>query len=197
MKSADLYRVLRADLGPWFKARSFNSYRRAGLGFQKIYGGQKLIVWFQCNKWGWDKYAGSSFFVNLGLIPVEADHAATPNRIDKYLTDEELEAARVYRNEVVARLVAPPESHFRELQEHFPKSELGEQMIQAARNEFLPVQEVSRHPEFRYFQPNDAAWWAAFLHGPLDRAMKAVVGDAQPSGPADGPASASLRQARG
>lgn len=193
MNAAELYRVLRDDLDPWFKERGFKRHRSAGLGYQRPHSERFLLVWFQCDKWGWDKYAGSSFFVNIAVAASPELWSGRVERLNHYLTDDELTLAREYRNAIALHITPPPESYFEELRLHFARYPSSEKMLQTLRNEFLPqIEPYRRNHDFayRYFQPSDVIGWAHFIRAPIERAIVQVAGAAQPALAADAPQAA-------
>jgi hypothetical protein len=117
MKSADLYRELRAGLGGWFRAERFKR-ARAQLGWSR----PPLLIWFQCDQWGWDPYAGSGFFVNFQIGGGVSPWSGPTERLQHFLTDAELEAARELQNGVIRRLSPPPPHHVQALRSAFARS---------------------------------------------------------------------------
>src|SRR5687768_2118566 len=100
MKAAELYRLLEAELGPAMAARGFKKRRGSRLGFQRQVADKYHTIWFQADSWGWDAYAGSSFFVNFSVTPSPdpEDPARRDERLNYFLTDAELVQAREYRD---------------------------------------------------------------------------------------------------
>lgn len=65
MKSTEVYRTIDGIVGPWTNANGFTRAKSGWLAYQKPCAGKHLVFWFQCNRWGWDKYSGSSFVVEF------------------------------------------------------------------------------------------------------------------------------------
>jgi hypothetical protein len=178
MKAAELYKILRGELDSWFKERGFKRHRSSGLAYQKPHDTGFVMVWFQCDKWGWDKWAGSSFFVNVTLSATLDPWSGRMERLNAFMTDEELERARELRNDVVARIPVPPESYFAELWAVFSRRESGEALLQTVRDEFRPAtMPYSRRHDLmlRYFRPTDVIAWAAFIRAPLARGIAGMT----------------------
>ena len=178
MKAAELYKILHGELESWFRERGFRRHRASPLSYQKAHDTRFLLVWFQCDTWGWDKWAGSSFFVNVTLSETLAPWSGRMERLNAFMTDEELERARELRNAVVARIPPPPESYFAELWAVFSRRESGEALLETVRDEFRPstIPYSRRHDlKLRYFQPTDVIAWAAFMRAPLARALVAIT----------------------
>lgn len=114
MKSAEVYRVLRAFVGPWAKASGF----RRGPGGMLAYWrrgmreAETLTFWCQCSQDGWDAHAGSKF--TLELQRSEDPRPGTGRkraRAGRLLLPEERERFRVLQNQVIARLRRPTTEH--------------------------------------------------------------------------------------
>ena len=178
MKAAELYRVLEAALEPEMRAHGFKKRRAARLGFQRHVDDKYQTIWFQADKWGWDPYAGSSFFVNFAVSPSPdpEDPARRDERLNYFLTDDELTRAREYRDIVVARIPRPPESYFQTLQEQFAKTAANAPaLVATVRAQFEPEPlPYRRHQDFslRYFTPADVEGWAEMIRSMLPRAVK-------------------------
>ena len=107
--SRALYGELRAALGPTMKQ---NGFRRAGggrLGWTRPSPDGHLTVWFQCDKWGWDKSWGSKFTVEFVTAPEPGSLAhlgkGRSERIGYLLEGfEDLDQLRIRNNAVIERL---------------------------------------------------------------------------------------------
>ena len=181
MKAAELYKLLDAELGPALREHGFRKRRSSRLAFQRSVAGRYQTISFQADKWGWDQYAGSSFFVTFSVSPSPDpdDAARREERLNHFLTDAELAQARDYRDSVVAHIPRPPAAHFATLEEQFHKSAPGTaaQMIAALRAEFEPASEPYRRNQdfgLRYWTPADIAGWASFVRVVLPRALEAM-----------------------
>ena len=179
MKAKDLYRVLESEVGPWLKERGFKKRRVSRLTLQRLVDGKYQSVWFQCDKYGWDSYAGGKFYVNFTVSESTDPEAGARQeaRLNHFLTDAELERARKYRDEIVARIPKPPYSYFEDLQAAFSKSagpESAGSLIQTVRDQFEPESiPYRRHQDFslRYWQPGDIVGWSALIRAVLPRAI--------------------------
>ena len=179
MKAAELYRVLDAELGPALRAQGFGKRRSGRLAFQRDAAGKYQTVGFQADKWGWDPYAGSSFFVNFAVSPSPdpRDPARRDERLNYFLTEAELVRAREYRDALVARIPPPPELYFRALEAQFATAgaEAARDLVRTVRAQFEPEpQPYRRHQDFslRYWTRADIEGWAAFIRSMLPRAIE-------------------------
>jgi hypothetical protein len=178
MKAAELYRLLDAELAPALGAHGFKKRRGSRLGFQRKVGDKYHTIWFQADRWGWDAYAGSSFFVNVSVTPSPdpEDPARRDERLNYFLTDAELIQAREYRDALVARIPRPPESYFQTLQEQFARTASDAAgLVATIRAQFEPESlPYRRHQDFglRYWAAADVQGWALFIGSVLPRAIK-------------------------
>lgn len=178
MKAKELYRVLQTELGPSLEKSGFRKQRSSRLTYQRLVGDSYHTVWFQCDKYGWDSYAGGSFFVNF-TVSRSADVDAVDRREERlnyFLTDSELVRAREYRDEVVARIPKPPESYFEALEAAFAKSaDSASSLVMTVRGYFEPEpMPYRRNQDFdlRYWQPEDVKGWASLIESVLPRALE-------------------------
>ena len=180
MKANELYKLLEKRLRPLLGERDFKKQRKSRLTFQRLVGDKYQSVWFQCDKWGWDAYAGSSFFVNftVSATPDVEGIQRREERLNFFLTDEELERARAYRDKLVSNIPKPPESYFDELEAGFARSvgpESAASLIQTVRDQFEPEPlPYRRNQDFglRYWSPADVEGWASFIAPVLPRAIQ-------------------------
>jgi hypothetical protein len=178
VKARDLYRVLQGELGPRLEKSGFRKQSRSRLTYQRLAGDIYQTIWFQCDKYGWDSYAGGSFFVNFTVSgspdPESVDRRE--ERLNYFLTDSELVRAREYRDQVVARIPKPPESYFEALEAAFAKSaESASSLVMTVRGYFEPEpMPYRRHQDFglRYWQPEDVKGWASLIEPVLPRALE-------------------------
>ena len=176
MKSAELYRLLRPDLGPWFRERDFKAARRTQLGWYR----DPLLIWFQCDKSGWNQCAGSSFFVNVQIGAAPEPWSGPVERLQRFLTDAELEQMRALQNDVIRKLLAPPREYIEQMREAFSKYRDGAAMLEAILSDFQPVETPYRQGQdvsLRYFSPADVLQWSHFLLGILPRIVNASHAD--------------------
>ena len=182
MKAAELYRILEKELGPPLTARGLRKVRRSRLTFQQLLEGKYHTVWFQTDHYGWDAHAGGKFFVNftVSMSPDPEDPERREARLNFFLSDIELQRARKYQNEIVARIPKPPESYFPSLQNGFSKSvgsESAASLIKTVRGYFEPEREPFRRMQdfgLRYWQPEDVIGWAQFIASVIPRALDDV-----------------------
>lgn len=163
MRSEELYRILRQALGEWFRDRGFRRSRQGQLGWHR----DGLFVWFQCDKWGWDPQAGSSFFVNLQLSGPPEPWGGPSERLQHFLSERELEEARALQNRVIAKLTPPPPAHVNVLRAAFARTSPDpDALIGALLSRFEPVEHPYRANQdfgLRYGDADDVLGWAAFL----------------------------------
>jgi hypothetical protein len=162
MTSRELYRELRAELGGWFREQGFRSARQAQLGWNRA----SLFVWFQCDKWGWDRYAGSSFFVNIQVEGEPRPWSGPTRRLQELLDDDGLDEARSLQNEAIRRLKWPPGDYLATMRQAFGRYPDGEAMFDALLASFKPIEEPFRRDRdvaFRYFDSADVAKWSKLL----------------------------------
>ncbi len=178
VKARDLYRVLQDELGPRLEKSGFRKQRRSRLTYQRVIGDTYQSVWFQCDKYGWDSYAGGSFFVNF-TVSASPDVDAIDRRAERlnfFLTDSELVRAREYRDEVVARIPKPPDSYFEALEAAFAKSaDSASSLVMTVREYFEPEpMPYRRNQDFylRYWKPDDVTGWARLIESVLPRALE-------------------------
>jgi len=180
MKAKELYRALETELGPWLIERGFRKQRKSRLTFQRQVGDKYHSVWFQCDKYGWDSYAGGDFFVNftVSASPDPEDIVRRDERLNFFLSDLELARARKYRDEIVKRIPRPPESYFDTLEAGFSKvvgAESAASLIETVRARFEPESIPYRQNQdfsLRYWQPSDVTGWASFIVSVLPRALE-------------------------
>ena len=180
MKGDEVYRTLRQQLEPDFQALGFKRMRASRLIFRRQVGGYYHHVWFQCDRWGWDAFAGSSFFVSFSVsaAPEPEQPDRREERLNYFLTDVELEEARALRDRIVARIPRPPESYFAQFEAQARRYPDGAAMLDAMRAQFEPAHFPYRRLQdfsLRYFQPGDLAEWAAFIVPVLPRAAEAMT----------------------
>jgi hypothetical protein len=177
MKAKELYRALETELGGWLVASGFKKRRGSRLVFQRVVGGKYHSVWFQCDKYGWDSYAGGKFYVNFTVSesPDVEGRARRDERLNYFLTDAELESARDYQDKVIEGIPKPPESYFETLQTQWSKhAESATELVETVRNYFEPTPfPYQRHQDFalRYWQRSDVIGWAALIASVLPRAV--------------------------
>ena len=162
MKSQELYRTLREGLGAWFKQQGFKR-AKAQLGWQS----EPVLVWFQCDKWGWDRWAGSSFFVNFQNSGPPKPWGGPTQRLQEFLTTAELEEALSLQNRVISKLTPPPPEHIEMLRAAFAKTSPNSGLlIESLLSYFEPVERPYRPNEdfsLRYHDDEDVSAWSAFL----------------------------------
>jgi hypothetical protein len=180
MKARELYRALERELGPWLVERGFRKQRKSRLTFQRQVGDKYHSVWFQCDKYGWDSYAGGDFFVNftVSASPDPEDIVRREERLNFFLSDLELARARKYRDEIVKRIPRPPESYFDAMEAGFSKvvgAESAASLLETVRARFEPESIPYRQNQdfrLRYWQPSDVTGWASFIASVLPRALE-------------------------
>jgi hypothetical protein len=192
MKSTELYAQLRSSLGALFKAAGFRR-ARTSLSWQRPADDGFLLVWFQCDKWGWDKHSGSGFFINFQIAPTSEPGHGRTERLQYFLPVAELEEVRAIQNGVIARLAPPPTEYVdllrREFTRLYPRS--AAQMLDTYLGAFKPVTEPYRSTwdfTLRYYDEVDVGHWATLLQ----RVCPRIVSDlSQGFPPAQGSAESS------
>jgi hypothetical protein len=190
MKAKELYRELESALKPWLTTYGFKKKTASRLLCQKLVGDKYHTVWFQCDKYGWDAYAGGKFYVNFTVSesPDPEAGARRDERLNYFLTDAELVSARDYQDEVIERIPKPPESYFETLQAQFSKhSELPTELVDTVRSYFEPTPlPYQRHQDFsvRYWEASDVKGWAALVESVLPRATEEMQSWSLPDYPA-------------
>jgi len=188
LKAKELYQVLERRLRPLFAERDFKKQKRSRLTFQRLADARYQSIWFQTDKYGWDSYAGGEFYVNFTVSEssdVEAGAVIEAMHADG-LTDEELERARNYRDEIVSRIPKPPESYFIDLEAGFARSvgpDSARTLIETVRQRFEPETiPYRRHQDFRlrYWRAADVEGWANFIAPVLPRAIQQMQSWALP-----------------
>jgi hypothetical protein len=180
MKAKELYKTLETELRPLMTTRGFKKRSVSRLTFQRSVGDKYHTVWFQCDKYGWDSYAGGEFFANFTVSesPDPESGARRDERLNFFLTDAELDGARDYRDQIVERIPKPPEFYFENLESQFSKSvgpESAASLVKTVRDRFEPGSiPYRRHQDFalRYWQTSDVSWWAALIASVLPRAIE-------------------------
>jgi hypothetical protein len=192
LKAKELYQILDRRLRPLLEERVFKKQRQSRLTYQRLVGDKYQSVWFQCDSYGWDSYAGGEFFVNftVSATPDVEAGARRDERLNFFLTDVELEKARAYRDQVVRRIPKPPESYFEQLRTGFAKSvgtESAEALVKTVRDRFEPQAFPYRQNQdmrLRYWLPEDVEGWASFIAPVLPRAIEQMHTWALPPFPA-------------
>lgn len=181
MKAKEVYVILERELSPTLTPLGFRKKRGSRLVFQRQGATAYETIWFQMDKYGWDKYAGGKFFVNFNTsesTDFEAPSARS-DRLNNFMTDDELERALAYRNEIVARIPKPPGSYFEMLRTGFAKSvsdSSASNLVQTLRDDFEPEHHPYRaHQDFalRYWLPTDVAGWVPFISAVIPRVWRA------------------------
>lgn len=176
MKAKELYRELESALKPYMNTNGFRKTRTSRLQFQRVVDDIYQTVWFQCDKWGWDSFAGGKFYVNFTVSesPEVEGGAYRQERLNYFLTDAELVAAQKLRDEIVERIPRPPESYFEDLEMQFSKYAESAELVETVRSNFEPESiPYRRNGDFalRYWQHKDVRGWAAMLESVLPRAI--------------------------
>lgn len=106
--SKRFYREMRALLGPLMRVSGFKRLTGTQLGWLRPSGSEWVLLWFQCDKWGWDARWGSKFTVEFQqVVQLEQafDLAHRRERIGFVLEGyEALDEIRRMNNAVVERL---------------------------------------------------------------------------------------------
>jgi hypothetical protein len=167
--SRRVYAIAREVVGQLAKDLGFRR-EKAMLSWTRSQGLQHLTFWFQVSQYGWDKYAGSQFTVELRLSPKpEVRTGPVHARLLTLVTDADREEVRRRQNAIISRLVRPPQSYV---------DWLGSASVDAALSyltEFEPVGEPyypGKDIWFRYASENDVLAWCEFVRAKLPSAIE-------------------------
>lgn len=178
MKSPELHRLLRSHLGDWFRSNGFKRASRTQSGWSRGLN----LVWFQCDKWGWDQYAGSGVFVNFEAQPSPGSQvwSGEVTRLQEFLTAEELEEARQIQNRVIARLTPPSAEYMRLFRASAARYSNPAVFEEGLLGQFRPVEGPYRNNQdftLRYFERDDVGQWCTFLLRVLPRISEELKKD--------------------
>jgi hypothetical protein len=175
MKANDVYRLLAIELDAVAHAQGFRKIRGSRLAYQRATAGAYQTIWFQCDRQGWDQYAGSRFFANFTVSTARTyDVGGRHEGLFYFLSDTELEGARDFRDSVVRRIPRPPESYFEMLREQFARYPDGSEMVAALRAQFEPEPIPYRRNQdagMRYWLPTDVQWWGRLIASTFPRIL--------------------------
>jgi len=108
VSSRAFYHELRAVLGPLMKRAGFKVLGGGRLGWARQGSAGCLMLWFQCDKWGWSERWGSTFTLEFQLAQQPADAMTLRGRFERvgYVLEgfEALDELRARNNAVVGRL---------------------------------------------------------------------------------------------
>ena len=170
MKSAEVYAVLKPDLGPGFKGAGFQ--RAEGfLSWCRSRGDAYTVVWCQVSRDSWDAYAGSKFAVTFqrSVEPFPGAMQSRSARLADLLPHDAREELRRLQNIVIAGLVAPPDSH--------AALHVSDRATQRYRKQFvLDAEPYSDRDDvwLRYATPDHVRAWSRFLLARLPDCVAAV-----------------------
>jgi hypothetical protein len=169
MKSPEVYKLLRTELAPFFKASGFK--RTKGLlSWSKTANGAVLVVWCQISQNGWDVLCGSEFIVEFQLAgEPTVGLGGRRERLGGFLSELEREEVRKIQNSVIASLSRPPQSH--------PYLHISQQVSSWYLGRFRPVTEPYGPGQdiwFRYASPAHVQYWAQFIRRKLPQCLEAI-----------------------
>jgi len=186
MKSTEVYKTIHRIVGPWCRQNGFKRAKSGWLAYQKPWGSKQLAFWFQCNKWGWDKYSGSSFTVEFQLHESQELGQLSNRRFQEFLTAEELEYVRARQNKIISRIPSSPrdwteafESNARRLYKN------SEEIIAGFRMSWAPIEQPYRPNHdiwLRYWQEEDVLAWTIFIASILPRVIKQITTESRTIG---------------
>lgn len=103
--SKQFYRGMREPLGPLMRANGFRNLKGAQLGWARSSGSEWVLLWFQCDKWGWDAQWGSKFtleFQQVARLDQAFDLVHRRDRIGFVLEGREaLDEIRLMNNAII------------------------------------------------------------------------------------------------
>jgi len=159
MKSVEVYGVIREFIGPWCKTAGFRRGSGGMLSYFRPTANGFETFWFQCDKWGWDRYSGSQFTMEFQRGDDHRPGAGVLRvRIARLLTAVELEQAQVLQNLVIGRLHRPPPDH--------AAYTLGPELQETYLEQFEPIRRPWTAGDdiwLKYFATEDVRQWASFL----------------------------------
>lgn len=177
MKSTDVYRLIHASVGPWCKANGFTRAKSGWLAYQKPVAGRYLSFWFQCDKWGWDKYSGSSFTVEFQLHDSRELGQLANKRLAEFLTRAELDAVRTQQNRIIAKIPRPPQEWVHLYESSARKRDDPESLMAGFWMPWTLVEEPYQPNHdvwLRYWDEADVKAWAAMVLGVLPRIISEI-----------------------
>ncbi len=168
MKSTEVYKLLREEVGPWTKAQGFKR-AKSMLSWYRPLKDKHIVFWFQVSQSGWDAFAGSQFTVEFQLShDPNVGAGLRRERIGKLLNDSVREELRGIQNGVILSLPKPPADYFilqlPELREHYLQK-------------FEPVIEpYSQNTDIwlRYHTSDHVCRWGRFVLQQLPQCIKQV-----------------------
>jgi len=112
MKSTDVYKILRREIGPEFKRLGFR-VAKGLLSYSLRLDNDFLVIWFQISHDGWDSFAGSKFTLEVQRSPEPITGIVTKKRkrISSFCNESELEQIRSLQNRIIRSLTKPPANH--------------------------------------------------------------------------------------
>ena len=172
MRSTEVYRILREEVGPWAKSEGF---KRADcmLSWQRPQGNRHLVFRFQVWLDGFDPYAGSKFTAEfqLGARPVVASGPSTRKRLSSLLEAADLDELRQMQNAVIRSLPRPPRDYPLLRKDALTREwYLGK--FQPVETPYEPTEDVW----LRYHTPAHVREWARFLVQRLPTVVARVEG---------------------
>ena len=115
------------------------------------------------------------------MAPVPSRGAGPTERLQRFLTDVELEELRRLQNEVIRKLRLPPPEYIEAFKAATAKSSDPGLMLDGLLLQFRPVEQPYRQQQdvsLRYFDPADVQQWASFMLGVLPRIVGELRGRA-------------------
>jgi hypothetical protein len=166
-RSSEVYRELRAALGPWCKANGYRRRRGFEPGWVRgLNKDQDLSFWFRANRWGGGTIGGGTFSGMFQVAPSEAS-GAMPDAPNMRQADfgwclllEELDELRQIQNAINARRPRTPEleewlredspvgEHTRERYRQYAKGEEPYRVGDFATLGYYSVEDVRAHAAF-------------------------------------------------
>ena len=86
-RAAEVYREIRAALGPWFKENGYSRRKGGEPGWVL----KRFGVWFRVNPWGGGAMGGSSFY---GTLEITDGTSIRQRDVSLCLTQQELDELR-------------------------------------------------------------------------------------------------------
>jgi len=179
----EVHRRLRELLGPAMKDGGFQRVPGASAAWRRREGGNWLVFWFQCDKWGWDDQWGSRLTVEFQHASSSEAGAGSPldrMRLPSLLDTADLDIMRARNNLIIESMPG-----FRGRLQTYVDVD-GERIVLLGKD----IASMPYEPRFdvwlEYLRVEDIDFWAFFLLQRFDALIAAFLeraGDRAPVAP--------------
>ena len=167
MLAKDAYKIIRATVGPWFKANGFKVVKDSFPVYQTAWGQKFVTVKFRCHTYGWDKYKGSSFCVWFKYDSNPTMDDGPLHLLTRQLTLPEREFIRARQNRIVSSIPVPAPDYVCSVVQSFEKTfKEPQQYIERFLKDWQIVGQPYPPEEpiwFRYLSEDDVRAWALLV----------------------------------